>query len=251
ADRRLATLGAAAWTCGLLALLVVISRDVPLIDGLLVLTTPVLWAIFAVGVSATGLLLAAPTVAEGTPRESGRWDALPLALGLPLLTVVLAKPFGRGWLPESPTAISRRLHLSRPLPKEAGAMRWALNDSPPGSLFAVPPVDQNWVRFRLAAQRGVYASVHDVNQLWYVRHDVVPAVRRLETLGVITKGPHNFDARPYLQPPCARLRQLSRDGVGFYVLPAESVAPAGSVFSYRDSNYGILDVQRTASGCSE
>lgn len=128
-------------------------------------------------------------------------------------------------------------------------MAWARNESPRGSLFAVPPVSQDWVRFRLVAQRGVYTTVHDINQLWYVRDFVFPAVNRLATLGVITKGPHNFDPHPYLHPTCERLHELDRDGVGYYVLPAESVVPAGSVMAYRDSNYSILDVKRTAREC--
>lgn len=249
ADRRLAAAGATAWTFGLLSLLVVIVRQVPLLYGLTELTTPIRWATFALGVIITGLVLWAPAAAEGTPRAQRGWAALPISLGLPILAIVLAKPFGRAWLPDSPVAIRRQLHLSRPLPREAGAMGWALNDSPPGSLFAIPPVDQNWVRFRLAARRGTYTTVHDVNQLMYVRNFVIPAVDRLATLGVIINAPHNFDARPYLHPTCARLQRLAGEGVDFYVLPAESVAPAGSVLTYQDINYSILDVKRTAQGC--
>ena len=128
-------------------------------------------------------------------------------------------------------------------------MGWALNNSPPGSLFAVPPVDQNWLRFRLVARRGVYATVHDINQLMYVRNYVFPAVDRLATLGVIVKAPHDFDATPYLRPTCVRLQRLAREGVSYYVLPAESVAPAARVLAYHDSSYSIMDVRRTAQDC--
>jgi len=248
-DRRLAAAGAAAWACGLLALLVVISRRVDLLDFLMSYTTPLRWTTFALGVTVAGLLLFAPSAAEGSLRTTRGWPTLPIALALPVLAVVLMRPFGRGWLPESSVTLSRRLHLSRPLPKEEGAMRWALDHSPPGSLFAVPPLDHDWLRFRLAAQRGIYTTVHDINQLMYVRDVVFPAVDRLATLGVIVKGSHNFDARPYLRPTCARLQQLARDGVDFYVLPVESVAPAGSVMAYHDVNYDILDVKRTVPGC--
>ena len=128
-------------------------------------------------------------------------------------------------------------------------MGWALNNSPSGSLFAVPPVDQNWVRFRLVTRRGIYATVHDVNQLMYVRDYVFPAVDRLATLGVIINAPHNFDATSYLRPTCLRLQRLARQGVSYYVLPAESVVPAGGVLTYQDINYSILDVERTVQGC--
>lgn len=248
-DRRVAAAGAAAWTCGLLALLVVISRRVDLLDFLMAYTTTLRWTTFALGVIVAGLLLLPSAAAAGSLRTTRGWPTLPIAIALPVLAIVLMRPFGRGWLPESSITLSRRLHLSRPLPKEAGAMNWASNDSPPGSLFAIPPVDQNWVRFRLAARRGAYTTVHDINQLMYVRNFVLPAVDRLATLGVIVKGSHNFDARPYLHPTCSRLQQLARDGVDFYVLPVESVVPAGSVIEYHDINYDILDVKRTAQGC--
>lgn len=248
-DRRLAALGAASWTCGLLSILVVVARDVPAIDGLLTLTTPLRWTMFLVGIVAASVLLVSRIAPTGTPRETRRGKRLAVAVALPVLAIAFARPLGKGWLPDSAEAISRQLHLTQPLPKESGAMEWARRKSPPGSLFAIPPVNQDWVRFRLAAERGVYASVHDINQLWYVRNDVFPAVARLTTLGVIAKGPHNFDARPYLHPSCARLRQLARDGVDFYVVPADGAAPNGSIISYRDVNYSIVDVKRTAPSC--
>ncbi|MHB1311301.1 MAG: hypothetical protein ACYC3L_04715 [Gemmatimonadaceae bacterium] len=248
-DRRRAAAGAAAWACGLLALFIVISRRVDLLDFVMSYTTTLRWTTFALGVIAAGLLLSSPPAAEGSLRTTRGWPTLPIAIALPVLAVVLMRPFGRGWLPESSVAVGRRLFLSRALPKEAGAMRWARDNSPPASLFAVPPLDNDWLRFRLAAQRGIYASVHDINQLMYVRNAVFPAVDRLTTLGVIVKGSHNFDAKGYLHPTCARLQQLARDGVGYYVLPVESVAPAGSVIAYHDVNYDILDVWRTVQGC--
>ena len=248
-DRRLAAAGAAAWTCGLVALLVVVARDVPLLDGLLALTIPVRWAMFATGVAAMGLLLGARHAPEGTPSAPRPWAMLASVIALPVVAVIMDQPFGRGWLPESSVAISNRLHLSRPEPREAGAMNWARHNSPPASLFAIPPVDENWVRFRLAARRGAYTTVHDINQLWYVRNYVFSAVNRLMMLGVITKGPHNFDARPYLKPTCRRLRRLVGDGVNFYVLPADGEAPVGSVLAYHDSAYSILDMARTVPGC--
>jgi hypothetical protein len=171
------------------------------------------------------------------------------AAGLVALAVVLGKPFGRGWLPDAPSRISTQLHLSRPLAEEAGVMRWAREESRVASLFAVPPVDQRWVRFRLAAERGVYASVHDINQLMYVRHHVLTAVERLRTLGVHVRGPHRFDPRPYLWPTCQRLERIARDGVDYYILPAEGTIPAGSVLSYRDGKYAVLDVRATARTC--
>ncbi len=248
-DRRLALAGVAAWTCGIVSLLAVFARQAPLLDGVMEPTTSLRWMIFAVGLISLAMLLAAPNVTAGTEKAQRGWPTLSVVFALPVLAVVLAKPFGRPWLPESPASISARLHLSRPLPKEAGVMRWALNNSPPGSLFAIPPVDASWLRFRLVARRGVYVTVHDINQLMYVRDFVFPAVDRLKTLGVVVKAPHNFDPRPYLRPKCARLQRMATEGVNYYVLPAESIMPAGSVLTYQDADYSILDVKRTAQAC--
>ena len=128
-------------------------------------------------------------------------------------------------------------------------MWWAFSASPPGSLFAIPPANNNWVRFRLVTRRGAYATVHDINQLMYVRKFVPEAVARLTTLGVIVRGPHRFDPRPYSYPTCERLARLAADRVDYYVLPAESVAPEGSVLVYRDEHYSVLDVHGTVPSC--
>jgi hypothetical protein len=249
-NRRLSLAGTGAWTCGLLLLLVYVARQVPLLYWIAELTMPLRWMTIALGVITTGLLLFAPPVGEGIVRTRPGWATLPFALSLPIASAFMSEPFGRGWLPEFPAQVSQQLHLSRPLPKEAGVMRWASESSPPGSLFAIPPIDANWLRFRLAARRGAYATVHDINQLWYIRNFAIPAVERLTVLGVIVKSPHNFDPRPYLRPTCARLRRLSLDGVGYYVLPPESVAPPEGVVVYRDVNYSVLDVSRTVAACT-
>ncbi len=248
-DRRLSAVGTAAWTCGALLLLAWIAGSVPALDALMAFTTPLRLAALGVGATAVALLLAPPSDVPGFGRPGRPWAMRSLALALPVLSVGLARPFGRGWLPESRAKISERLHLSRPLPKESGAMDWAAHSSPPGSLFAIPPIDANWLRFRVVTHRGAYVTVHDINQLLYVRDLVFPAVDRLAALGVVVKGPHNFDPRPYLRPTCARLQRLGRDAVGYYVLPVESVVPTGSVISYRDANYTILDVNRTLDAC--
>jgi hypothetical protein len=249
-DRRLAAVGLAAWTTGILLLLVFLAREAPSLDALTEATMPLRWVGFAVGLAAAALLVITPS-AGGEPRAAvPRWAAMSLAVALPVLSIVLAKPMGRGWLPDSPSRISTLLHLSRPAAREAGVMEWALRASRPASLFAIPPVDQAWVRFRLATHRGAYVTVHDINQMMYVRSNVREAVNRLATLGVLVRAPHKFDPRPYLRPTCRRLAQLADDRVDYYILPAKATFPTGGVLVYRDKNYVVLDVPRTASRCS-
>jgi hypothetical protein len=249
-DWRLKLIGTAAWTCAIVALLSVLARRAPALDVLMDPVTPLRLLLLAVGLMAVAALVVIPVTTASTPWTPSRRLLLAGAIALPLLSVMLDKPFGRGWLPESAAVLSGRLHLSRPRPAEEGAMNWARLHSPPGSLFAVPPVDHYWVRFRLAAERGVYATVHDVNQLMYVRNAVLPTVERLQTLGVLTRGPHRFDPRPYLRPTCRRLQRLAQDSVAFYVLPAGAAALTGGVVAFSDSSYAVLDVRQTAARCT-
>jgi hypothetical protein len=128
-------------------------------------------------------------------------------------------------------------------------MLWAAKESRPGSLFVVLPVNPNWVRFRLVTRRGVYVTVHDINQLMYARTYVLESVARLAALGVTVKAPHQFDSKPYVHPTCERLTRLAGDGVDYYILPAGSAVPGGSVIPFHDDAYSVLDVRRTVSAC--
>ena len=248
-DRRLAAAGVAAWTVGILLLLVIFARQASSLDPVTENTMALRWSAMVVGLVAAVLLVFPRRVVGEPKRADGGWAARMPAWVLPLIALVLAKPPGRVWLPDTPARINTQLHLSRPLPKEAGVMRWAYRASPPGSLFAIPPVSHSWVRFRLVTRRGAYVTVHDINQLMYARKYVTEAVARLGSLGIVVRGLHRFDPRPYANPTCARLARLAADGVDFYVLPAESKMPGGSVLVYRDESYSVLDVQRTAPGC--
>ena len=248
-DRRLATVGLAAWTAGILLLLVVLARQAPALDALTAATMSLRWIAMVTGLAASVLLLFSPPVASEARSAPTGWVALLPALSLPVLTIVLAAPPRPTWLPDAPARINAQLRLSLPASKESGVMWWAFSASPPGSLFAIPPANNNWVRFRLVTRRGAYATVHDINQLMYVRKFVPEAVARLATLGVIVRGPHRFDPRPYSYPTCERLARLAADRVDYYVLPAESMAPAGSVLVYRDEHYSVLDVHGTVPSC--
>lgn len=249
-DRRLALVGLASWTTGILLLLVVLAREAPALDALTAATMSLRWTAMAAGLAASGLLLFSPSVTAGEPRRAPNgWAALLPALSLPVLSIILVRSLGPAWLPDSPERINAQLRLSLPAPKESGVMWWAFKASPPGSLFAIPPANNNWVRFRLVTRRGAYVTVHDINQLMYVRTFVPEAVARLATLGVIVRGPHRFDPRPYSYPTCERLAKLAADRVDYYVLPAEHTAPAGSVLVYRDEHYSVLDVRRTVPSC--
>lgn len=248
-DRRLAAVGLVTWTVGILLLLLVIARQAPALYALTEATMSLRWIAMVAGLAASGLLLFSPPVASETARASRGWMALLPAASLPVLSIMLAKPPDAAWLPNTPARINAQLHLSLPAPRETGVMWWAFSASPPGSLFAIPPVNANWVRFRLVTRRGAYVTVHDINQLMYVRQYVREAVARLATLGVIVRGPHRFDSWQYSYPTCERLARLAADRVDYYVLPGRSAVPGGSVLAYRDEHYSVLDVQRSVPRC--
>lgn len=257
-DRRLAAVGLAAWTAGILLLLVVLASEAPALDALTAATMSLRWIAMVAGLAATGLLLFSPPVAGDRRRATKSWVALLPALSLPVLSIVMSRPPGPAWLPDTPERINAQLRLSLPAPREAGVMWWAFSASPPGSLFVIPPTNYNWVRFRLVTRRGAYVTVSDINQLMYVREHVRESVARLATLGILVRWPHQFDSWQYPHPTCERLARLAADRVDYYVLPTKSAVPGGSlmsavpegsVFAYRDEHYVVLDVQRTVPVC--
>lgn len=240
---------ALALLCAGALLVVVVAGHLPALAFVSAWTDGIRLGTLAVGVTVAVLTFGAHGAPAAEPRPGAQSALVWVALALPALGIVLARPPGRAWLPDSWSRIRARMELSQPLQREAGAMRWARDHSPPGSLFAVPPVDVNWVRFRTVARRGEYASVHDVNQLMYTRARLFPELDRLATLGVVVRGPHEFDGAAYRGPTCARLERLAAAGVTHYVLPVGASIPAGVAPVYGDSSYQILDVPRAAAAC--
>ena len=247
--RRLAA--GAAWCCAIALFAVAAAGEIPAIAAIAQLSDAVRIATIAVGLAIGAMLISWPSDSDTVQAAGGSRQRaiLVIALALPVLGIVLARPPGRSWFPESLWVIKRRAQLSEPLPREAGAMLWARNHSPAGSLFAVPPVEMEWVRFRVVARRGVFANVADVDQLIYVREYVFPEIDRLSALGVVIRAPHDFDDAAYNHPTCDQLQRLAVQGLTHYVLPDSGSFPPEVAPLYRDQFYTILDVPRTAAAC--
>ena len=172
------------------------------------------------------------------------WRTLAALAAIPIAAIVLSRPAGRGWLPESPARIAARLRITRPLQREAGVMTWARDSAGPQSLFVIPPVAVEWVRFRSVAHQGVFVSVHDVNQLMYVPNFGMESVSRLRQLGVGFTAPHEFDDAPYAHPTCARLAAVAQSGATHYVVPVTGTIPTGAIVVYHDRDYNVIDLAR-------
>ena len=240
---------AAAWCCAIALFAVVAAGQIPALALIASWSDTVRIATIAVGLAIGAMLIYSPLATTQVTDGHRQRAILVVALALPVLGIVLARPPGRSWFPESLWVIKSRAQLSEPLPREAGAMLWARNHSPAGSLFAVPPVEMEWVRFRIVAQRGVFANVADVDQLIYVREYVFPEIDRLSELGVVIRAPHDFDDAAYNHPTCNRLQRLAAQGLTHYVLPDSGSSPPEVAPLYRDQFYTILDVPRIAATC--
>ena len=238
-----------AWCCAIALFAVVVAGHVPAMAPLASAADAVRILTIAAGLGIAVTLIYSPSVTTQVPYGHRQRAILVVALALPVLGIVLARPPGRSWLPESLWVIKRRAQLSEPLPREAGAMLWARDHSPAASLFAVPPVEMEWVRFRIVARRGVFANVADVDQLIYVREYVFPEIDRLSELGVVIRAPHDFDDAAYNHPTCDRMQRLAAQGLTHYVLPDTGSSPPEVAPLYRDQFYTILDVPHIAAVC--
>ncbi|MHB8837445.1 MAG: hypothetical protein ACYC7F_00640 [Gemmatimonadaceae bacterium] len=231
--------------CASALLLAVAATHVTMSSGLALATSSLRVTTLVAGACAAVALYARDEIVAGADRPASAIPARRLVLAgfalLPLSAMLAGRPW-RAWLPQDLAQIEARMRLSQPGAREAGAMRWARDHAPRGSLFAVPPTDVNWLRFRVAARQGIYITVFDVSQLTYMPPYAVEAVGRLERLGVAVRASHVFDATRYLHPTCAQLRALAADGVTHYVLPAANSDLRGATPVYHDTSYAVLSM---------
>jgi len=108
--------------------------------------------------------------------------------------------------------IKQRIFIHQAPPATAALMLWARTTTPRKSLFAVCPDDwNNFCGFRLVADRGLYITIEEINQL-----SLDPAVyeqgqHRVQALG--TKFPRRgeFDTRGYYDLSLSDLKRLRDD----------------------------------------
>ena len=208
-----------------------------------------LFGVFAAMVPATAsasIIGALATPARQTARISSSARALAACFGVLLVAVLL-----RGHLnqlrPTSLSMIASAMRIAVP-PNDARAVtEWAARDTPRGSLIVIPPMDDRFESFRLAAGRGVYAAVGDVNQLAYDAGVYGEAHRRLLALGMRVTGRHDFDLSAYDTLDAAHVRALALDGASFAAFgrAKRATRPLPYPVAFQDSLWTVYDIRPT------
>ena len=184
--------------------------------------------------------------AQQAARVSGSVRALATCVGVFLVAVLL-----RGHLnqlrPTPLSMIASAMRIAVP-PNDARAVtEWVARDTPRGSLIVIPPMDDRFESFRLAAGRGVYAAVGDVNQLAYDAGVYGEAHRRLLALGMRVLGRHNFDLSAYDTLDAAHVRALALDGASFAAFgrARRATRPLPYPVAFQDSLWTVYDIRPT------
>ena len=172
--------------------------------------------------------------------------ALASCIGVLLFAVLL-----RGHLnqlrPMRVSAIASAMRLVA-LPADTRCVtEWAERSSPRASLIVIPPADERFNSFRLAAGRGVYVTVSDVDQLAYDAANYGEAHRRLLALGMRVLGRHNFDLSAYDTLDAAHVRALARDGASFAAFgrAKRATRPLPYPLAFQDSLWTVYDIRPT------
>lgn len=147
--------------------------------------------------------------------------------------------------PRAPSDVARAARLAEPDSAVADLTRWAPRGTLPGSLFAVPPVDNRFGTFRLAAGRGVFGLEYDVNQLAYDAAQYGHAHARLVAQGMIVRGRHELDGSAWDTLGAPRIDSLARAGVGYAVFNAapRRARPLRYPVVYEDPRWIVYDVR--------
>lgn len=179
---------------------------------------------------------------SGGERHWGR-ALVACAATLVLALVLRGRP--SSMMPASTATIASALRISEPPPDASALMAWANTQTPVATLFAIPPADPRLATFRLAAGRGVYMTLADVNQLAFDAANFGIAHERLLKQGMQVLGRHSFDMAPWDTIPAARVAALSAEGVDFAVFHSElrSGRPLPFREAYRDDQWVAYDLR--------
>ena len=219
------------------------------VHRLLTVGTAALFCGFAAVVPASAIasISGAPTTPARQPvRVSEAARSFAACLGVLVIAVLL-----RGHLnqlrPTPLSVIASAMRLTDTPNDTRAVVEWAARDIPRASLIVIPPMDDRFDGFRLAAGRGVYAAVGDVNQLAYDAGVYGEAHRRLLALGMRVIGRHNFDVSAYDTLDAAHLRVLAQEGASFaaFSRAKRATRPLSYPLAFQDSLWTVYDIRPT------
>lgn len=185
------------------------------------------------------------TLAVGGGSRLG-WRAAALIAGA---GVMIGLPPGRGWLPQTPRSIVERGRFSQPTGPFAGLIRWVRDSTPPGSVIAVPPLDETFLSLRHVAVRSVFVTASDLAQMTYDMEGFRIGATRMLVMGV-RPGPGlrglNDDA--YSRFDDAIAAALAKAGVQYAVIRGDASSRwIGRLpLPFRDSRWSVIDLRPLA-----
>ncbi|MGA9405969.1 MAG: DUF6798 domain-containing protein [Bacteroidota bacterium] len=142
--------------------------------------------------------------------------------------------------------IEERIMMHRAPERTAALMQWARTATPQGSLFVVPPdAWDDFGAFRIIAERGLYITCNEVNQLAFDASIYQQGNQRVASLGVKITGPHTFDASGYYELTLPDLQRLcAQDHADFIVFEKKQLHGVLSSLStvYHDEIYVVINL---------
>ncbi len=179
------------------------------------------------------------------PARSPARGAALFAAAAALVIALLLRGSPQRLRPASIAAIIANARLAEPPAATRDVIAWTARDLPKGSLVLLPPLDDRFDSFRLAAGRGVYVQSGDINQLAYDAAVYGEAHRRLLAAGVVVSGRHEFDAAAYDTLGDVRIAAIIRDGATFAIFGTKTrgLRPLSHPVRYRDSLWTVYDLR--------
>jgi hypothetical protein len=146
--------------------------------------------------------------------------------------------------------MKERIMMHQAPARTAALMSWARTATPQGSLFIVPPDRwDDFAAFRLVAERSLFVTFVEVNQLSLDASVYHQAHQRVVALGVTFPERREYDTRGYYDLTLDDLQRLSRqEHADYIVVEKERLRGALSTFpsTYHDEYYVVINLHDIA-----
>lgn len=181
------------------------------------------------------------------PSSSRHIVALTLLILLTHHLIISAKDRHLPFVPDV-SSIRARIVMHEAPAKTAALMTWVKNSTPQQSLFAIPPdAPEEFGNFRLVAERGLYVTLGEVNQLAYDASAYRQADQRLQRLGTHFPERRTFNTDGYYALTKEAWQSLcSHDHIDYAVFEKKRLAGSAILTGvYDDSAYVVVDLHRS------
>ncbi len=176
----------------------------------------------------------------------GRIAALTAVVLLAHHLIISAKDRQLPFVPDAGSIRTRIMMHEAPV-STAALMTWAKTTTPQQSLFAIPPDKwEEFGTFRLVAERGLYVTIEEVNQLAYDASIYQQAHQRLQRLGTQFPERRTFNTDGYYALTVEAWQSLcAHDHIDYAVFEKKRVARSATWSGvYEDSAYVVVDLHQ-------